>query len=264
MGGRRPMDRAIGLVRGALYNLGPDKKTFWTAEVADQLNDFVGFRSNWKERGSGGIAVQRCQGILDWLGYRVVEARPNRNGFIYRWALDLTRDRAAEETLPLIVPTQENSDVPVEETEPQATLVNPPEPLQAEKPVEVKEEVPVERADDGGGVPAVPGVGVERQPEVAVQAEQPEVAEPQPTEPPAAMVETGVAVVGFEAAPEHRQPVSARIQAATSADMEAALQILDDVGSWAVSLDSLGKAGKRLESMIKALGLQGELRVWRR
>lgn len=257
MGGRRPMDRAIGLVRGAVFNLGPDKKTFWTAEVADQLNDFVGFRSNWKERGSGGIAVQRCQGILDWLGYRVVEARPNRNGYIYRWTLDPTKDRSAQETLPMIVPTPENSDVPVEEMQPQSTLVNPPKPLLPEepKPVEVKE---VADAETPTPEP------------VDTPAASAEIQEPEPTQPPVAVAEPPVVPVrdepraASEVAVVAGLPSASTVRAAASADVETALALLDDVGSWRVGLDALGKEGKRLEKMISRLGLQGELRVWRR
>lgn len=55
-------------------------ETFWTDELVERLQDVTGYR--------GTAGPQHAIEMLDWVGYRVVEAKPNRAGFSYRWAKD--------------------------------------------------------------------------------------------------------------------------------------------------------------------------------
>ena len=64
--------------------------TFWTDEVLAQLNG-AGVKGYAASSG-----MQRVQGMLDHLGYRVIETRRNRNGYAYRWALEAEPRPAAE------------------------------------------------------------------------------------------------------------------------------------------------------------------------
>lgn len=127
----RPTDKQIGYVRGALFKMG-NPETFWTAQVADELRDVTGFR---------GASGNEIHGTLDWLGYRVREARKYKVGHIYRWVLDPTKDRAAAETLPMLVPQDKPVDEPVEPEETPAEPETPtPEPeAVSEAPVAAEE-----------------------------------------------------------------------------------------------------------------------------
>lgn len=54
-----------------------DGKEFWTDDVLPRVADMSGYR------GSGG--ARRLQHMLWFGGFRVIDAKPNRNGFSYRW-----------------------------------------------------------------------------------------------------------------------------------------------------------------------------------
>jgi hypothetical protein len=113
---RKPQPKSIGLVRGALLALG-NPETFWTDQIGTLLQGQIGFK--------GAQANIRTAQILDWLGYRTVEVKPNRNGHSYRWALDPESDRAKNETLPLIwIQEERRAEKPVDEDE----VVHPADP----------------------------------------------------------------------------------------------------------------------------------------
>lgn len=300
-GGARPTNRPIGYVRGALYALG-NPPTFWTTEVSDLLKGAPGFR------GSSGAGTQRVQQILDWLGYRVQEARPNRNGHSYRWVLDPTADRAAQETLPIIHINREEpaadavepqveaveagTDSVPEAAQPAATADDAPdaEPdfgdrlaVPSALPVTEQDVLDIEAAvgtwnerhlsDDGFGGKVLVG-RITAAEQAAIAEQDPEQAaildalERQP-EPEVDLVEDREPLVIEPVAPEHREtdrlPAADPVPAvAPDSDIDAALALLDDAGSWSVDLTVMGKDGKRLAKMLHRLGLNGELRVWRR
>lgn len=125
---KKPADRHIGYVRGALFKIG-NPETFWTASVTDELREVPGFR--------GGTSTE-AQGVLDWLGYRVVEARKYKVGHIYRWMLDPTKDRAAREVLPMYVPRPAEAAVKPEtpQAEPETPTAEPEPASEAQEPAE--------------------------------------------------------------------------------------------------------------------------------
>lgn len=75
----RPTPESIGPFADALRSM---QGSFWTADVLAilKMRDVPGYKGN-----SGN---QRAQGMLDFLGYRVIETKRNRNGYAYRWVLD--------------------------------------------------------------------------------------------------------------------------------------------------------------------------------
>lgn len=122
----RPTDKQIGYVRGALFKIG-NPETFWTASVTDELADVVGMKA----------AGNEIRGTLDWLGYQVVEARKYKVGHLYRWMLDPTKDRAAQETLPMIVPGGNDAVEPEEpEAEPETPAKEPEPASEAQEPAQ--------------------------------------------------------------------------------------------------------------------------------
>lgn len=86
---KQPSPETVARVRAALLQV---SEPFWTADVLAHLQEGPGFRNS-----SG---MQRLQGVLYWLGYRVVASKPNRSGHVYRWALSPADDRARLQELP--------------------------------------------------------------------------------------------------------------------------------------------------------------------
>lgn len=72
-----PMESSARPVMDALKSM--HGTTFWTDQVYSVLTmrDVPGYKGN--------AGMQRLQGMLDFLGYRVVETKRNRNGYSYRW-----------------------------------------------------------------------------------------------------------------------------------------------------------------------------------
>lgn len=71
-----PLERSVQPVLDVLKGV---QAPFWTDQALSALlaRGVPGYKGN--------AGMQRLQGMLDWLGYRVVETKRNRNGYSYRW-----------------------------------------------------------------------------------------------------------------------------------------------------------------------------------